>query len=290
VSIHLGMLGHGSMWGGGDKDIATTREIANAATLGAETFRWNLSPILQKYYRFPAYVNSVPGFKADVRAVDAADGKIDGKWRSNDIAQLLRGFDTPARIPYQTRVIESVIRHEGFGADDVPDLLFLNYKEIDYISHIWSMNSLEMSDAVKAQDAALKELVDFLDAQVGVGQWAMVVTADHGAMISPKVSGGIQLSSTPIVAGINRAFGTPGGEPIVELVQPTEIFINVPQLRKNGYTLAQVSEWIMGLTRAQTAGAGVYVPPDHANDKVFEAAFPSAMMRSLPCLPEARNP
>jgi hypothetical protein len=290
VSIHLGMLGHGSMWGGGDKDIATTREIANAATLGAETFRWNLSPILQRYFRFPAYVNSVPGFKADVRAVDAADGKIDGKWRSNDIAQLLRGFDTPARIPYQTRVIESVIRHEGFGADDVPDLLFLNYKEIDYISHIWSMNSLEMSDAVKAQDAALKELVGFLDAQVGVGQWAMVVTADHGAMISPKVSGGIQLSSTPIVAGINRAFGTPGGEPIVELVQPTEIFINVPQLRKNGYTLAQVSEWIMGLTRAQTAGAGVYVPPDHANDKVFEAAFPSAMMRSLPCLPEARNP
>jgi hypothetical protein len=187
-------------------------------------------------------------------------------------------------------VIESVIQREGFGADNVPDLLFLNYKEIDYISHIWSMNSLEMSDAVKAQDAALKELVDFLKTQVGVGQWAMVVTADHGAMISPKVSGGIQLSSTPIVAGINRVFGTPGGEPIVELVQPTEIFINVPQLRKNGYTLAQVSEWIMGLTRAQTAGAGVYVPPDHANDKMFEAAFPSAMMRSLPCLPEARNP
>jgi hypothetical protein len=290
VSIHLGMLGHGSMWGGGDKDIATTREVENAQTLGAESFSWNLSPILRKYFTFPSYVNDVPGFRSDVRSVDAADGKIDGKWRDNDISQLLQGFDTPARIPYQTRVIESVIRHEGFGADEVPDLLFLNYKEIDYISHVWSMNSLEMSDAVKAQDAALRELVDFLNRRVGVGQWAMVLTADHGSMISPRVSGGVQLSSAPIVTGIDRAFDHDGdSEHIVQLVQPTQVFIDVPELRQNGFTLAQVSEWILRLTRGETTGAGVYVPPAHADDPVFQAAFPSAMMRDLPCLPEARR-
>jgi len=291
VSIHLGMLGHGAMWGGGDKDIATTREVANAETLGAETFEWNLSPTLRRYYRFPSYVNDVPGFQADVRAVDAQDGRLDGKWRDNDISQLLDGFDTPARIPYQTRVIERVIEREGFGADDVPDLLFLNYKEIDYISHIWSMNSLEMSDAVTAQDAALKELVDFLNRQVGVGRWAMVLTADHGSMISPKVSGGVQLSATPIVAGINRVFDHDGDEEhIVELVQPTQMFVDVPELRQNGYTLAQVSQWILGLTRSEAVAPGVAVPPAHADDPVFRAAFPSSIMRGLSCLPEARTP
>jgi type I phosphodiesterase/nucleotide pyrophosphatase len=291
VSIHLGMLGHGSMWGGGDKDIATTREVANAQTLGAETFEWNLSPVLRRYYTFPSYVNDVPGFEGDVRAVDAADGKIDGRWRDNDIAQLLQGFDTPARIPYQTRVLEEVVKREGFGADEVPDLLYVNYKEIDYISHVWSMNSLEMRDAVAAQDAALKALVEFLNEQVGVGRWALVLTADHGSMISPKVSGGVQLSTTPIVSGINRAFDHDGDdEHIVELVQPTQIFIDVPELRQNGYTLAQVAQWILGLTRGEATGAGVYVPPEQANDPVFQAAFPSAMMRELPCLPEARSP
>ena len=45
-----------------------------------------------------------------------------------------------------------MIRREGFGADDVPDLLYLNFKEIDYVSHVWSMNSPEMLDAVVAQD------------------------------------------------------------------------------------------------------------------------------------------
>ena len=102
--------------------------------------------------------------------MDQADGKLDGMWRGNSIDQLLKGFDTPARTPYQERVVETVIQHEGFGKDDMPDLLYLNFKEIDYVSHVWTMNSLEMRDAVVAQDLALKRFVAFLDKQVGQGQ------------------------------------------------------------------------------------------------------------------------
>ena len=43
------------------------------------------------------------------------------------------GFDTPARTVYQERVVETVVKNEGFGADDTPDLLYLNFKEIDYV-------------------------------------------------------------------------------------------------------------------------------------------------------------
>ena len=51
----------------------------------------------------------MPGFEQDVAAVDQADGKKDGKWRDNDIDELLQGFDTPARTPYQERVVEEVV-------------------------------------------------------------------------------------------------------------------------------------------------------------------------------------
>jgi hypothetical protein len=44
----------------------------------------------------------------------------------------------------------------------------------------------------------------------------------------------------------------------------------------------------MGLTKADTALPGVSVPPDEAGDLVFQAAFPSSIMGSLSCLPEAR--
>ena len=290
VSIHLGMLGHGAMWGGGDQDIAVIREKVGADTLGEEGFDWNLTPELMPYYHFPSYINDVGGLADDVRAVDANDGRIDGKWRKNDIATLLQGFDTPARIPYQTRVIERVIRREGFGADDTPDLLFVNYKTIDYISHVWTVNSREMQDAVAAQDAALHDFVDFLNATVGRGQWGLVLTADHGSIPDPKVSGAFQISTSAIQTGINETFDADGDQTrIVDLIQPTQIFVNQDELRQNGHTLEDVAEWIMGLTKGQTALPTVSVPADQAGDPVFQAAFPSRIMGHLPCLPEARG-
>ena len=289
VSIHLGMLGHGSMWGGGDQDIAVIREKVGAETLGEEGFEWNLTPILQPYYRFPNYINEVGGFEEDVREVDAADGQIDGKWRGNDMESLLQGFDTPARIPYQTRVLKEMIAREGFGADEVPDLLFVNYKMIDYISHVWTVNSPEMQDAVRAQDEALEDLVTFLDEEVGQGEWALALTADHGSIPDPKVTGAFQISSTPIVNGINATFDTDGDDTrLVELVQPTQIFVNEAELRQNGHSLEEITDWIMDLTKADTAQPGVVVPAGEADDLVFQAAFPSEIMQDLACLPEAR--
>jgi len=87
------------------------------------TSPFSLPHQIQPYYTLPSYVNDVPGFAKDVDAVDRADGRKDGKWRNNSIDQLLQGFDTPARIPYQERVLETMITREGFGRDDVPDLL-----------------------------------------------------------------------------------------------------------------------------------------------------------------------
>jgi hypothetical protein len=290
VSIHLGMLGHGSMWGGGDQDIAAVREVVGADTLGAEGVEWNLTPALQPYYRLPDYLNDVPGFEEDVRAVDAADGQVDGRWRSNEIEPLLSGFDTPARIPYQTRVLMEMIQREGFGADEIPDLLFVNFKMIDYISHVWTVNSPEMQDAVRGQDEQLEVLVDFLNETVGEGEWVFVLTADHGSIPDPEVSGAFQISATPIVNGINSTFDTDGDEThIVQLVQPTQIFVDERELRQNGHTLEELSTWIMGLAKADVAQPGVVVPSGEADDPVFQAAFPSALMDQLPCLPEARE-
>ena len=290
VNIHFGMMGHGAFFNGGDQDVAMTRSVTTGDTLTDEGFQWNLPANIQRYYTLPSYLGDVPGFKQDVRRIDARDGKIDGKWRTNDISQLLNGFDTPARIPYQERIVETVVKNEGFGADDVPDMLFLNFKEIDYISHIWSMNSPEMKDAVDSQDAALKRFVAYLNQQVGKGQWAMVLTADHGAMISPSVSGAFNISTGAVASQINSHFDHDGDtSPVVQLVQPTQVFIDTVDLARSGATLDDVARFVMTLTQAQTKGFGVQVDPAHANDPAFAAAFPSALMAEMPCLPEARR-
>jgi Type I phosphodiesterase / nucleotide pyrophosphatase len=183
-----------------------------------------------------------------------------------------------------------VMTREGMGQDDVPDLLYLNFKEIDFVSHVWSMNSPEMEDAVVAQDEALKALVTYLNERVGKGNWVLGLTADHASMPDPAASGGYQISTGPMQVMINEKFDSDDDDtPIVALMQPTQAFINVDELKEGGYTLDDVARYMMTFTQTQTAGGGVVPNPGQENDTVMQAAFPSALMPDLPCLPEARE-
>jgi hypothetical protein len=289
VNIHLGMMGHGAMWGGGDKDPVVLRTFDGPnATAGQEGSQWNLPDNLTPYYRFPSYVTNLPPLSAFTPAIDASDGRRDGEWLGNPIRSLLGGFDTPARIPYETKVIEAVVKHEGFGADATPDELFINYKSIDYVSHSWNMDSKEMEDTVSVQDQYLKTFVDFLNKQVGKGQWAMVLTADHGAVPSPARSGAFQIATIGLSSAINDHFDKDGNDiPLVQQVYQTQIFVNMNELAANHVTLNQISQFTMGLTEAQTKQVGT--TPADPNAKVFQAVFPSSMLTKLPCLPEARQ-
>src|SRR4029450_8578589 len=57
VTWHLNMASHGSLWGGGDRDIAVLRVPTQADNEGAEGTTWNLQGTYQPFYEFPDYVN-----------------------------------------------------------------------------------------------------------------------------------------------------------------------------------------------------------------------------------------
>jgi hypothetical protein len=291
ADIHLGMLGHGSFWGGGDRDVATTRSPSVKGTSTTEGDVWNLPKFDAPYFHLPTHLNDKGGpagtdsFEHDKQVLDRADGKQDDKWRANDIEALQQGFDTPARTAYQERIVEKVVSDESFGADDTPDLLYLNFKEIDYVGHVWSMNSPEMTDAVKYQDAALKRFIPFLNDQVGKGQWAMVLTADHAAMPNPDVSGGFEISTGAVSQQIDAKFDTNGDSvSIVDNVQPGSIFLNEDEVAANNTTIADIARFAQTLTQAETSGGGVTPNPGQENDPVFQAVFPSSLLPDLPCL------
>jgi type I phosphodiesterase/nucleotide pyrophosphatase len=289
LAAHIMMMGHGAGWYGGDRDIAVTREQTNAATAGAEATAWNLTPDMAPFYTFPKYVNDLPPVTAYTQQLDQADGKIDGKWRQNSIEQLANGFDTPARTPYQTKLIETVIQREGFGSDDIPDLLFLNYKAIDTIGHLFSADSLEMSDALRYQDEALRQFVGFLNHVVGKGRWVMLLTADHGTQRDPAVSGAFMIDINKLTSLLQKQFDDDNDKvPLFEKIRPTEIWVDPAELRDNGVTLTQISSFIESLTQEQTYKNANVPAPGHEQDRVFDAAFPSSMLSALPCLPEAR--
>jgi len=240
ADIHLGMMGHGSFWNGGDRDIAMTRSPAVQSTSTAEGDVWNLPKVDAPYYQVPSFLQNEENIPQSIKnSVDRADGKLDGMWRNNDMAQLGDGFDTPARTVFEEQIVEQTIKNEHFGQDEMPDLLFLNFKEIDYVGHVWSMDSPEMTDAVKYQDEALKRFIPYLNKQVVKDNWAMVITADHAAMPNPIDSGGFEISTGAVSQAIENRFDTNGPAiPIVDNVQPGSIFLNENEVAANNTTIA----------------------------------------------------
>ena len=292
ISAHIPMMGHGSQWQGGDEDIAVTREPNGAVTGGDETApQWQLTDSVAPWYRFPSYVNDPSLDDVFTRAkdqLDRRDGRRDGKWRDLDIEALNGGFNTPARTPWQTAIIEATVEREGFGADDTPDLLYINYKAIDTIGHMFSADGIELSDTLKVQDANLEHFVDLMNRQVGEGRWAMILTADHGMQRDPARTGAFVMDVKAIVARIEETFGNGPGGPVIEKLRPTEAWFNEGSLEASGFTLEQVAGFVMGLTQEQTQGSSVASEPvpGHEQEQVFAAAFPSGLLDEMQCIPD----
>ena len=284
LAAHVMMMSHGSQWGGADRDLAVTREKEFGETAGAESVRWNLTSGMAPFYELPSYVNDLPPLSRYVDEVDRADGALDGLWRGNSIEQLSNGFDTPARTSFQQTLVERLVERERFGVDDVPDLLYVNYKAIDTIGHLFSADGIEMSDAVATQDAALERFVEFLDRTVGHGEWVVVLAADHGTQPDPETSGAFRIDVAKLETGLTDAFDDGDDVPVVQRVRPSEIWLDRDELRENGHTLADVSRWLLALTQADTFKNQNVPATGHEDERVFAAALPSSILAALPCV------
>jgi hypothetical protein len=291
LADHLMMMSHGTDWLGGDRDIAITREDPRGETTGVESTEWNLTEAMAPYYEFPSYVNDLPPVETYVEEVDRADGVQDGLWRENDIAQLGGGFDTPARAPYEQTMVETLIETEGFGVDEVPDLLYVNFKATDKIGHLFSADGIEMADTLASQDAALARLIDYLDSSVGAGRWVLVLAADHGTQNDPALTGAHMIDADKLRALVSARFDDDGDEvPVIQKLRPSQIWLDVEELAQNGHTTDELAAWMNGLTFGRTFIGATPPPPDEADDLVFAAVLPTTDFAALPCLPrEART-
>ena len=287
---HLGMLGHGStdpkrqpiavlrMKG---LNAAAKAASSGKAETGAEGIKWGLTDAQASHYRFPSYINDLPPIKAYFRYADLADGVADGKWRGHDIPSLKLGFDTPARIPYQNRAIEEVIKREGFGHHEKPDLLFLNYKLIDEIGHLFTASSPEMRDCIKAQDENLPKFVDFLDRQVGKGKWVLFITADHGHTADPSVSGGFRIRETLADGHVEQHFGASPQHPLIEKFRPGWLYIDREAFARAGATTGEVGRYLTTLTKHDVTVDPTSIPTGSRSDRVVQASFPATVLDKL---------
>lgn len=270
---HLGMLGQGSAWPGTEPHLAVLTD--------PETGDWGLLAQDRRHFRFPEYVHGVQGLDELVRALDLESGELDGTWLGEPVLEDPTGLIlTPAWTEHQTRVIEEVVRREGFGADGVPDLLFTNYKQLDLVAHRWGMHGPQARAALEATDRAFGELLAFLDREVGEGRWAIAVTSDHGFVPSPEVSGDFLILDGELSLALQDAFG---GPEVIVAVHSTQAFVDVERLEAAGHTLEDVAGFVASYTRGANAEDPAALPAEERDDLLFPVAFRGAALDGLSC-------
>ncbi len=100
-------------------------------------------------------------------------------------------YATPVGNEVVFDAARAAIAGEHLGEDRIPDLLVISLSAHDYVGHGWGHESWEMWDDELRLDDQLGQFLDQLDRQLGAGNWAMMITSDHGASpLAERVNGG----------------------------------------------------------------------------------------------------
>lgn len=264
---HLGMLGRGSGFPSGDKDTVAIigrrgRVVGNSA-----------------FFSTPGFLNDGPaGIERRAAGLDRSDGRTDGRWRDHPI---LESHANPAWVRYETGLVLELLRHDRYGVDEIPDLLFVNYKSTDVAGHEFTMDSKEMGAVLAAQDRGLGRILAYLDRKVR--NFVVVVTADHGHTPSPATSGAWPIAMNELIADLNRDLGTGEGRSLVDDGHAVGLFLDRTQLRSAGIDVHDVASYLNGYTIAEN-WPETELPADYAgrgDEKVFSAVFPGTALAAI---------
>jgi hypothetical protein len=264
---HFGMLGHGAATPGGDHDVAALISQAGQTVTNPA------------FYSLPSSAVDVPGLDDALRSVDADDGAIDSQWMGHELTGIAKG--TPVWIKHQSNITKSVLNSEGFGQDDIPDLFFTNYKELDLIGHKYNMVNPEVRSALEYTDAELAVLKTYLNQNVGRNRWVMIVTADHGQQPAASAIDAWPIGVREMAADLAAHFDLEEDE-LVEETRVTGLWLDQDALESAGGSIDEVAEFLVDYTIEDNARGDI--PAEYRSrrdEKLIEAILPTEQLGDI---------
>ncbi|MDP3073460.1 MAG: alkaline phosphatase family protein [Opitutaceae bacterium] len=131
-------------------------------------------------------------------------------------------YDAFEGSPFKNEVLidfaRTLVEQEKLGRRGFTDILCLSFSTNDTVGHNYGPDSHEVMDITLRTDRQLADFLKFLDAQVGLANCTIVLTADHGVAplperikaLNPATSAG-RIDNTRVLktceAALDRAFG-----------------------------------------------------------------------------------
>lgn len=107
-----------------------------------------------------------------------------------DLARFRKDPSLLKYTPFTNTMIKEValkaIEGENLGKDSIPDFLTISFSATDDIGHRFGPRSMEVQDTYLRLDKEIKEILEYLDENVGENNYTIFLSADHGATDVPS--------------------------------------------------------------------------------------------------------
>lgn len=256
------------------------------------------------------YTSSLPQWMNDFNKRKLVEGYLKGKWEttfpvaeytesgpdSNPYEMVWEGRKEPT-FPYDlkklakdnrpvsvfknspfgaavlTELAKTAIKSEEMGQDDVTDFLTVSYSSTDRVGHKFGPNSVEIEDTFVKLDRNLEDLMKYLDAEVGEGEYLIFLTSDHGVADVPRFLNNNKIPTWYVVTkklqedAFKFMASEYGAGEWILFAENEQIYLNQKEIKEHGLDLFSVREKLAGFLRLQK-GIRKAIPAHKLNSDV----------------------
>lgn len=154
----------------------------------------------------------------------------------------------PAGNTLTTDFAKAAIIGENLGKSNFTDFLAVSYSSTDYVGHKYGPASIEIEDTYLRLDKDLENFFNFLDQQVGNGNYTVFLTADHAAVHVPAYLQSLKIPAhyfnikkfRDFVLGVTKKYFK--SSELIENVSNYQIFLNKEKIEALNLNLNDVAQ------------------------------------------------
>jgi len=154
----------------------------------------------------------------------------------------------PAGNTYTVDFAKAAIKGEALGKSDFTDFLTVSFSSTDYVGHRYGVAAVETEDTYLRLDKDLAHFFNFLDTEVGKGNYTLFLTADHAAVHVPSYLQSLKIPAHYIDTRKLKKFLSEvtqkyfNATDLIENVSNYQIFLNKEKIEALGFNKNTVAQ------------------------------------------------
>ncbi len=226
IRATAGLVGHGSCLINGRKVLAASYSTRDAG--------WETN---DRCYTMPAALASLNGKQYWEQA--------GGTWMGHDIASPSRFRASAVFQRFEGEAIAAVLEGADVGSDDITDLVLINIKSPDYVSHAHGPASREMRELLVELDRQLARALQIIERKAGPNGSVVAISSDHGMPGEPTGTAR-RITIQEIVAALNERFSPTGASIIHYFGDPAnaQIHLDAARISELGFSMKDVAQFL----------------------------------------------